>query len=80
MFQKALDAAYDRMTWVERQNAQRAKRENWLVIGRGPGYPGGPELVRVQYPQTWRDRTPHERQNIPGTMATHDFLAADYDS
>lgn len=72
--QVALNAATDRMSKYERQLAQIAKREGWKVIGRGKCWENGPELVRVEYPESYAKLESYRN------CKTHNFKATDYDA
>jgi len=72
--QVALNAATNRMSNAQRQLAQTAKREGWKVIGRGKCWEGGPELVRVEYPESYA------KLEAFRNCKTHDFKASDYDA
>jgi hypothetical protein len=72
--QAALDSATERMGRYELQLAQTAKREGWNVIGRGKCWENGPELVRVEYPESYSKLEAYRN------CKTHDFKASDYDA
>ena len=72
--QAALNAATDRISKAERQLAQTAKREGWKVIGRGKCWENGPELVRVEYPESY------SKMEAYRNCKTNDFKASNYDA